>query len=83
MKTKDCATHEADCQQRSPPRTTEATGATGFLGVKARSQKKTRVITNPYIGGVKPSFFMVLGSPGRWWFQIFSMFTSVPGRFPI
>ena len=37
---------------------------------------------NPYIGGVKPSFFMVLGSPGRWWFQIFFMFTSIWGRFP-
>ena len=24
---------------------------------------------NPYIGGSKPSFFMVLGSKGSWWFQ--------------
>ena len=41
LKTKDCATHEADCQQRSPPRASEATGA-GVKGSKLAVKKKTR-----------------------------------------
>ena len=32
---------------------------------------------NPYIGGWKPSFFMVLGSKGRWCFQFFFVFTPI------
>ena len=35
---------------------------------------------NPYFGGVKPSFFMVLGSKGRWCFQSFSIFTPIPAK---
>ena len=35
---------------------------------------------NSYIGGLKPSCFMVSGPKGRWWFQLFFTFTPTWGR---